>query len=265
MIHARLTGVSRTLIMTLRARATEHKREANDRLFSDEWSTDWYRWMPKYPDYDAWYTPSFELASNIRTAIIDDITETFIKEHDNPVIVEVGGGLSSRPYRIGIDRAEWVILDLPPAISLRYKVDSQNDNLLFVADSATSQNWLKRIPQTDNKNYLFIAEGVLMFIAKKDVQDMIDHLRAHFHGGTFVFDTPRESYVEREKDNFAKLKADIQFFMDEHDFKGYGLQEKHLDYILTSYPKRWVEIDIDSSRLTKQNSGFIATTILPKA
>ncbi|GEM_PF-2061332 len=263
MIHARLNGVSRTLIMTLRARASEHDRD--DGLFSDEWSHEWYQWMPKYPDYDAWYTPSFELASNIRTAIIDEITNTFIEEHDNPVIIELGGGLSARPYRLGVDRAEWVILDLPPAINIRHKVDSQNENLLFVADSAASLNWIKRIPQTENDNYLFIAEGVLMFIAKKDVQDMIDQLRVHFHGGSFVFDTPRESYVEREKDNFAKLQADIQFFIDEHDFTGYGLKEQTIDYLLTSYPQRWAEIAVDSSKLTKQNSGFIATTILPKA
>jgi len=263
MIHARLNGVSRTLVMTLRARANEHERD--DGLFEDQWSHEWYEWMPPYPDYDAWYTSSFELASNIRTAIIDEITETFVSDHDKPVVVELGGGLSSRPYRIGIDRAEWVILDLPPAMSIRHKVDSQNDNLLFISDSAASPNWLKRIPETDNKDYLFIAEGVLMFMEKTNVQDMIDQLRAHFNGGTFVFDTPRESYVEREKENFAKLKAEIKFFMDEHDFKGYGLKEENLDYILTSYPKRWVEVDIDSSKLTKQNSGFIATTTLPKA
>jgi len=263
MIHARLNGVSRTLAMTLRARASEHMRDDN-RLFEDPWSHEWYQWIPPYPDYNAWYTPSFELASNIRTAVFDEIADTFINDHDNPVIVELGGGLSSRPYRVGIDRAEWVILDLPPAINIRYKIDAQSDTLLFIAESATADGWLKRLPSTDNADYLFIAEGVLMFIEKRDVQDMIDKLRVHFNGGTFAFDTPRSSYVEREKENFDKLKAPIQFSIDEHDFKGYGLQEQQIDYILTAYPERWADINVDSSKLTQQNSGFIATTLLPK-
>ncbi len=262
MIHARLEGVSRTLVMTLRARASEHNHD--DRLFADPWSHEWYQWMPNYPDYDAWYTPAFELASNIRTAIIDDITKTFIEDHDNPVIVEIGGGLSSRPYRVGLESAQWIIVDLPPAINIRHKIDSQNDNLMFISETATSINWFNRLPETDKKDYLFIAEGVLMFIEKKDVQDIIDHLRAYFTGATFVFDTPRESYVEREQDNFTKLNAEIQFYMDEHDFKGYGIKEQKIDYLLTAEPSRWQELDIDHSLLTKEHSGFVATTSLPK-
>lgn len=260
MIHARLEGVARTLLMSLRARADEHSRK--DRLFEDQWSHEWYQWMPTYPDLDEWYLPSFQLASAIRTVIIDGITNEFIENHSSPVIVEIGGGLSSRPYRLGLQRAQWVILDLPAAIQVRRKVDQPNPNLLFLSHSVTSDDWVKRLPETDNKSYLFIAEGMLMFLEKQEVMDLIDRLRENFAGSTFLFDALRESYRDREQENFEKLDAEIKFHMDEMDFKGFGLKEQSIDYLLTAVPERWEEIGIDKQQLTKENSGFVVSSLL---
>jgi len=260
MIHARLEGVARTLITTLRARAEEHNR--HDRLFEDEWSHEWYQWMPTYPDLDEWYLPTFQLASAIRTAIIDDITNTFIDNHPSPVIVEFGGGLSSRPYRVGLQRAQWVIMDLPAAIQIRHKVDQPNAHLLFLSHSITSDNWIKRLPETNSSSYLFIAEGVLMFIEKTKVIELIDRLRENFVGSTFVFDALRESYREREAETFEKMDADIKFHMDELDFKGFGLEEQSIEYLLTQQPKRWEELGVEKRQLTKENSGFVVTSLM---
>lgn len=262
MIHARLTGVSRTLVLTLRARANENSRNESDRLFADDWSHTWYQWMPQYVDFDAWYTPMFELASNIRTAIMDEITETFIQEHDNPVIVELGGGLSSRPYRIGLERAQWVILDLPSAMSIRYKVDTPSEHLLLIADAINSDHWAKRIPQTDNADYLFIAEDVLVYLDKTDVQAMMANLQESYQGAMFVFDVPRKDYVEREKEAHVQFGVDLQFSMNEADVSAYGLEQRAIDYVLTAYPERWQEIDGDLVALTRENSGFVVTAIV---
>jgi len=240
MIHAHLEGVARTLVMTLRARAEEHSR--NDHLFADEWSHEWYQWMPTYPDYDEWYSPTFQLASNIRTRIFDDIANTFIEKHEDAVIVEIGGGLSSRPYRLGIDRAQWVILDLPAAMSIRHKVDAPNENLIFLSQSATNDNWIARIPETKSKNYLFIAEGMLMFIEQAEVLDLITRLSTNFAGGTFAFDILRESYRDREEENFAQMDADIKFHMNENDIKELGLKKLTTEYLLTAHPDLWEDI-----------------------
>ena len=262
MIHAHLEGVARTLVMTLRARAEEHARK--DRLFADEWSHEWYNWMPTYPDFDAWYTPTFQLASTIRTAIIDDIANTFIEKHDDAVIVEIGGGLSSRPYRLGIDRAQWVILDLPSAISVRYKVDTPNDYLTFLGQSATTDEWITRVPETKGKNYLFIAEGVLMFLEQAEVMELIERLSTNFAGGTFVFDSLRESYRDREEENFARMDADIKFHMDESDIKELGFKKLTTDYLLTAQAERWEALGVEKNTLTKNNSGFVVTATLAK-
>ncbi len=262
MIHAHLEGVARTLVMTLRARAEEHGRK--DRLFADEWSHEWYQWMPTYPDYDAWYTPMFQLASNIRTQIFDDIATAFVEKYDDAVIVEIGGGLSSRPYRVGIDRAQWVILDLPAAMSIRHKVDAPNDNLIFLSQSATSDNWIARLPETKSKNYLFIAEGVLMFIEQAEVMELIARLSTNFAGGTFAFDTLRESYRDREEENFAQMDADIKFHMNEDDIKELGFKKITTEYLLTAHPERWAEIGVEKNLLTKNNSGFVVSGTLPK-
>lgn len=101
-----------------------------------------------------------------------------------------------------------------------------------------------------------------MFLEESEIIELIDRLRSNFGKGTFVFDAVREGYRNREQENFANLEAEIKFHMDEYDFKGLGLQDESIDYLLTSYPERWQQIGIDKSKLTEENSGFIATTLL---
>ena len=100
MINLRLNGTARTWVLTLRARADEHNRNSN-KLFDDQWSADWYKFMPRFDDYEQWYSPSFQLATAIRTRLIDDHVEAFIAAHDNPLIVDIGSGFSTRYYRLG--------------------------------------------------------------------------------------------------------------------------------------------------------------------
>lgn len=258
MIHARLQGVARTLIMTLRARADEHLRQ--DRLFADEWSYEWYQWMPTYPDYDKWYAPPFQLASAIRTLIFDKITEDFLKNHKNAMVVELGGGLSSRPYRVGIDKAQWVILDLPQAMSIRYKVDAQNDNLLFITAAAQDDKWFTRLPEVDSKNVLFLAEGMLMFLSPDEVKTVVGNLGANYGGASFVFDVLRDTYRDRESENFSDMNADIRWNTNEDDLSKLGIKADHIDYLLTPFPDRWAEIGVSEDVLREENSGFVVTS-----
>lgn len=260
MIDAKISGAARSMFLTLRARADEHMRD--DRLFDDEWSSDWNQHSPEYEDYDEWYNPTFQLATAIRTRLIDDAVNAFIDDHDMPLVVELGAGLSTRYYRTGKDRAHWVELDLPDAIAVRRKIDVETENHWFIAASLDNTDWVEQLPEEKAKNTLFIAEGVSMLLAPDVVTGLIDSLRKSHKGAGFIFDVVHEK--TRENMNKAGLLDDaaMQWGITPDEVKSLGLKVNDIHYILTEFSERWQELDVNPDSLTEERSGFVVNATL---
>lgn len=260
MINAKLNGAARTLVLTLRARADEQQRDK--RLVEDPWSASWYPYLPKYDDYEQWYNPEFQLATLIRTRLIDDAVTEFIESHDKPLVVELGAGFSTRYYRIGESKAHWVEVDLGEAIAVRRKLDVESADHWFLATDITAEDWYDRLPEFDPKNTLFIAEGALMFIEPEGVADMFQDMRQRYSGATFVFDVVNPGYIDSVAESFQKLNAAMQWGVEEKDLADYGVKVLHATHLLLEYPDRWVEIGVDSSKRSRDRSGYVVEAVL---
>lgn len=257
MINLRLNGTARTWVLTLRARADEHHRKSN-KLFEDQWSADWYDFMPRFDDYDRWYSPNFQLATAIRTQLIDERVKRFIDSVDNPLVVEIGAGFSTRYYRIGKDKSMWLDHDMGPVISARRKIDVEAPDHWFISGNILqADRWLPRLPEADPESTLFIAEGVLMFLQPKHVKDLFATLGAHAPGATAIFDVINDSYMQQASDEFDKLRAPIYWSANEQELEKMNMDVLNTSYILTEYPDRWDEIGVGRDRLTKTRSGYV--------
>ncbi|MBK8014865.1 MAG: class I SAM-dependent methyltransferase [Deltaproteobacteria bacterium] len=98
-----LDGVASTAIMTLRARAEEHRRR--DRLFEDPWAETWLPCFEWPRSLDAWYGRYTQGFLAYRAYEIDQIALDFLDQIPNSEgtsaqIVELGAGLSSRGPRL---------------------------------------------------------------------------------------------------------------------------------------------------------------------
>lgn len=260
MINLMLDGTVRTLILTLRARADE--QEQDKPLINDPWSAEWYSFMPESEELDAWYNPAFQVASAIRSRLIDDAVEEFIASHDNPLIVELGAGCSTRYFRVGEGKSQWVELDLAEAILVRRKLDMEIDNHWFIASDMTDLNWMNLLPEYDPKNTLFIAEGTLMFIEPDGISVLMEALSEHFSGASFVFDVVNPEYVERANEDFTDINATMRWGVYEDELGKYGLKVTGTSHLLLEYPERWDAIGVDSSKRTKNRSGYVVTATL---
>jgi O-methyltransferase involved in polyketide biosynthesis len=260
MINAKLTGTARTLALTLRARAEEQNQAVP--LLHDPWSADWYQYMPGYKDYEAWYNPAFQLATVIRSRLIDDAVTNFIKTHDNPLIVELGAGFSTRYYRIGEGCTKWIELDLGEAIVVRRKLDVEVDNHWFIAANLANLTWLEKLPEFDPENTLFIAEGTLMFLEPSLITHFFDTLKDHFSGLNLVFDVVNPGYIESVTDQFEALHAPMLWGVYPEELANYHLNVKNTDYILLEFSDRWDAIGIETRHRTQERSGYIVEAIL---
>lgn len=260
MINARLTGAARTLILTLRARAEEQM--LGQALLHDPWSADWYKFMPEYRDYEAWYNPAFQLATVIRSRLIDDAAIAFIESHEFPLVVELGAGLSTRYYRIGEGRTKWIESDLEQAIVLRRKLDVEVDNHWFLPGNLADLAWLDKLPDVNPKNTLFIAEGMLMFSEPQHVNNFFEVLSAEFSEATFLFDVVNPGYIDSVSEEFKALRSPMLWGIYPEDLRDYHLSVLNTRYLLLEFPERWEAIGIEAHQRKKERSGYVIEAII---
>ena len=260
MINLKLDGAVRTLILSLRARADEQEEDAP--LVSDPWSAEWYPFMPENDQLDEWYNPIFQLATVIRSRLIDEAVEAFIASHDNPLVIELGAGFSTRYFRIGEGKSRWIELDLEEAIVARRKIDVEIENHWFIASDMTDPEWFNLLPETEVENILFIAEGALMFVEPDGIATMIEALSDSFAGASFVFDVVNPDYIERVSEDFAAINAPIQWGVYEDELVSYGLNITDTRHLLLEFPERWDVIGVERKTRTKEASGYVVTATI---
>lgn len=260
MINAKLTGTARTLVLTLRARAEE--QQLGQPLLHDPWSADWYKFMPEYRDYEAWYNPAFQLATVVRSRLIDDAAINFIESHDSPLVVEIGAGFSTRYYRIGEARTKWVETDLEEAVVVRRKIDVEVDDHWFLPGNLEDLSWMDRLPEVEAENTLFIAEGMLMFTEPDYVDNFLNTLSDKFSGATALFDVVNPTYIERVNEEFQALGSPMLWGVFPDDLSRYQLNVLNTAYLLLEYEERWEAIGVEASQRKKDRSGYVIEAIV---
>jgi len=262
MIDTNLHGAARTLLLTLRARADEQER--GDSLLDDSWSKDWMQYLSIHEDLNRWYeaTPTFGVATVVRTRLIDEAVQGWLKGKKKPVVVELGAGLSTRYYRLNPEKAMWIEQDYDTALALRDKMDKETKMHWFLPGDFTEMSWLDRMPEVDPKQTLFIAEGVLMFAEPEGVARLFKTLGEYYPGASFIFDVVNPGYIERAAEAFDGMRAPMQWGVTEDDLPSYGVKIQDRAYLLMEYPDRWDEIGITRDKRSPERSGYVVVAQL---
>ncbi|MBK8987524.1 MAG: class I SAM-dependent methyltransferase [Chloroflexi bacterium] len=252
-----LSGLPGTLLFTLRARAEEHGRAA--RLFTDPLAAQWMGQIPQSAAMQqamaAAYSPVFQLGTAVRAQFYDDVAERFLASHEQPVIVELGAGLSTRFARLGAERALWLELDLPEAIAVRRLVDVATAVHRFLPFSMADEAWVAEVTAVlpagaAPGDILFIAEGVLFFLDPADVAALLRLLALYFPGATFALDVLTEQFSASMRRRFAAHGAPIQWILsDAQALHHLGLTVLRSAVAAHQSPTRWQALGFDPDQL----------------
>src|SRR5262249_22099495 len=139
-----LTGVQKTLQLTLRARAQEHTKAHP--LFRDPLAAEWSAQLLWDPGYAMLYDDKLQTSFAVRTRVYDDATRRFLTEHPAALIVELGAGFSTRYSRLGASDAQWVEIDLPEVIAMRRVLEDEAPDHHFLAGSIADPIWMTSLP-----------------------------------------------------------------------------------------------------------------------
>ena len=102
--------------------------------------------------------------------------------------MEIGTGLNTRFERVDNGTVHWIDLDLPDTIELRRQFFTDTERRQMVAASVLDHEWLQTVEQRPGP-YLFIAEGVLVYLTPDEVTQTLARIAARFPGALIALDT----------------------------------------------------------------------------
>jgi O-methyltransferase involved in polyketide biosynthesis len=178
-----LTAIEQTALLTEYARALDSRWARpilGDRLASD---------VVDKLDYDftgLGVQTSIVCQTALRAKMLDDRVRTFVAEHPNAVVVDLGAGLDSGYHRVAPPATvDWYSVDLPGIIALRDEVVPAGEQAYSVAMSLTDERWPEAIPA--DRPVILIADGLFAFLSEPDIIAILRRITDHFAAGQLVF------------------------------------------------------------------------------
>ena len=150
-------------------------------------------------DYDFSYfdkNTSGRFLVSVRTKILGEQVSRFIDSADNPVIINLGAGLDTRYARLMSPKIRcWYDIDLPEVIDLRKKFSPDSENHKSIGKSALDYSWIIDIDRNESYDYLFIAEGLLMYFVESDIGEILKQISENFPSSLMLCEVFHDSLV----------------------------------------------------------------------
>lgn len=124
----------------------------------------------------------------LRARKYDEYARNFAAQHKECCIINLGCGLDARFWRIDDGYIQFYDLDLPVTIALKRRLVEKNSRYHLIGTSVLDHQWLEQLAQEQTGQYLFLAEGLFMYLPPEGVHNLILALQARFPGSELLCD-----------------------------------------------------------------------------
>ncbi|TQL75034.1 O-methyltransferase involved in polyketide biosynthesis [Stackebrandtia endophytica] len=214
-----LSPLQKTLLITLNGRVVDAARRRP--LLSDAKAVE----LADNLDYDLTtvkLTSGVPEAVAIRSRMLDRAVTTFVREHRDAVVVELGCGLETRRWRLTASQdalwreVDWYDVDFPEVVELREKLMSETERGHSVGVSLLDPSWTDTIPK--DRPAVIVSDGVLGFLSEDENRRILRRITDHFPRGQLVFNAYTR-FTARMNGRFTKVVGMPA------DFQGYGIAD----------------------------------------
>jgi O-methyltransferase involved in polyketide biosynthesis len=239
----RLGTIQETLLVPLWARARES--EETSPVLHDPKS----REILDRLDYD--FSPldgarASQLGCCVRGAQVDCWVRSFLAEHPEGTVIELGVGLNSRFERVDNGRARWFELDLPDVMSLRREFFDDTPRRTLLDGSALDDDWVEQVRAHSQGPWFVCSEGVLVYFRPEEVRELFTRVADALPGAHFVYDSMSPLVVRHQHRHDAMRYFEAEFtwsVSDAHEVETwdprYCMQDSRSFYhMLYAHPKR---------------------------
>ena len=208
--------IGETLLIPLYFRAQETQKV--DGLFKDEMACKLISQIDyDFSDFGKDYLT--KIGCVMRVNHFDNKARAFISQEKNPVIVNVGCGLDTRYQRVIKDNSTLLYgVDLPDVIALREKLIPHSTNEINIASSMLETKWMDDLKSKHpESNFIFIIEGVLMYLPENDIKFFLSNLAMRFKGSEVHFDVCGSLTLKKWLKNYSvkHTRAHFVFAIDD--------------------------------------------------
>ena len=113
---------------------------------------------------------------------------TYLKDHPNATVVELGAGLSCLRRQMGNETNPWYCLDMANVISLRKRHIPLGAKEYNIVCDLNDFSWFNEIPFHQDNGIVFTAGGLFYYFEKEQVRRLFCAMAERFPGGMITFD-----------------------------------------------------------------------------
>lgn len=146
----------------------------------------------------------------VRAKRFDEAVRDFIDRHPDGAVVDLGCGLDTRWERCGGTRVDWFDLDLEAVIALRRRYFRDGERRGMIAASLQDTGWHDLVGPKE-RPFLFVAEGVLLYLEPDDVARFIGSVSASFPRSSILLDTIGPGAMKRQDRHPLMRHYDARF------------------------------------------------------
>lgn len=162
----------------------------------------------------------------IRAKQYDKYVRDFLENSPDGIVVNIGCGLDSRFLRVDNGRVIYYDLDLPEVIEIKKQFFEENERYHFISSSVLDHEWMSIVAKHEGP-FLFMAEGVFMYLNREDMQSLILKLQSEFSGSELVCEVfnslwlkkPLKKMMDFKMQKELHLGKDATFHFGIHDSK----------------------------------------------
>jgi len=159
----------------------------------------------------------------IRAKQYDRYVFDFLENSPDGVVVNIGCGLDSRFMRVDNGRVMFYDLDLPEVIDIKKQFFEENERYHFISLSVLDHDWMLIVAKHEGP-FLFMAEGVFMYLHREDVQSLILKLQSKFSGSELVCEVFNSIWLKKPLKKIMDFKMQKELHLGKDATFHFGIR-----------------------------------------
>jgi methyltransferase (TIGR00027 family) len=161
----------------------------------------------------------------LRAREYDRIALEFLKENPKGAIINLGCGLDTRFFRIDDGKLILYDLDLPEVIDLKRRLISETERYRFIASSVLDRSWMEHLKERQEGPFLFLAEGLFMYLPQDEVKKLVIELHRSFPGSHLACEMANSIVQKTPIKELTRFKMRKQLHLGKGAFYSSGISD----------------------------------------
>lgn len=159
----------------------------------------------------------------VRAKQYDKYVSDFLEKSPEGVVVNVGCGLDSRFSRIDNGKVIFYDLDLPEVIEIKKHFFKETGRYRLIASSVLNYDWMSAVSKHRGP-FLFMAEGVFMYLNREDVKSLVLKLQKEFPGSELVCEVTNALLVDTPLKKIVNFKMQREMHLGKGTVFNFGIK-----------------------------------------